>query len=81
MTVIGWMTAAILFRAVALELSSEEAWASIDDAGEIGNYQGHPRKHAKSHFQTRRTRDWESADGSVEEKCKRLFSVAPFEQP
>ena len=25
MTVIGWMTAAILFRAVALELSSEEA--------------------------------------------------------
>lgn len=60
MTVIGWMTAAILFRAVALELSSEEAWASIDDAGEVGNYQGHPRKHAKSHFQTRRTRDWES---------------------
>lgn len=25
MTVIGWMTTAILFRAVALELSSEEA--------------------------------------------------------
>lgn len=54
------MTTAVLFRAIALELSSEEALASIDDAGAVENYQKHPKKHAKSHFQTRRTRESES---------------------
>lgn len=45
------MTIVILLEATALELSNDEAWASIDDDGDTEITPRHSRRYAKSHFQ------------------------------